>query len=307
MGGSRLQDVTIPGKPHDKLWFTDFDAVNGSLLFTVGLQLLRGRLLSAGDVSGARRVAVVNSTLVKSFFADEDPIGRRSSSMFSTKSRKLPTMPFRNHCIVNDLKKSSTLKHQLIRALTSPIPSPVLAIAPFSFAQSPILPLSSILSAKSSPVSTPTSFYFAPKRSISCCTQYVYMKPKFRLISFGTCADRSRPRPSSGVFGVMSYSVGLQTHELGVPHGSRRPTQQHPLASPSQGNSPCRRRHPSRPRRLLPLRPHPPIPTLGASRPSIHGPSILAPLALLTVGLLACYLPARRATRSIPMIALRYE
>jgi putative ABC transport system permease protein len=44
---------------------------------TMGVPLLRGRLIEARDVAAAPLVTVVNETFVKKFFASEDPLGRR--------------------------------------------------------------------------------------------------------------------------------------------------------------------------------------------------------------------------------------
>ena len=44
---------------------------------TLGLRLSRGRTFSAAEVNGARKVAVVNQTLVTRYFGQEDPIGQR--------------------------------------------------------------------------------------------------------------------------------------------------------------------------------------------------------------------------------------
>jgi putative ABC transport system permease protein len=128
----------------------------------------------------------------------------------------------------------------------------------------------------------------------------------FRLISFSVCAGIGLGLALIGLFGVMVYSVMLQTHELGV----RMALGAH------RGN-------------ILALVLREGFVLVGSgvlvsfltsfltvrvlqSQPwgvSAFDPwtFILAPAALLTTGLLACYLPAHRATRVDPMIALGYE
>ena len=44
---------------------------------TLELPLIRGRLLSAGDIDSARLVAVINQTLGREFFGKGDPIGQK--------------------------------------------------------------------------------------------------------------------------------------------------------------------------------------------------------------------------------------
>jgi len=55
-GGAGTDDVTIPGKPHDKHWTTSFEACSEGYFQTLGLRLLRGRLISSSDIAAARRM-----------------------------------------------------------------------------------------------------------------------------------------------------------------------------------------------------------------------------------------------------------
>ena len=70
-------DATVPGKAHDDPWFTRYDLCSEGYIETLGLHLLRGRLLSEGEISSGGHFAVVNEVLAKRFFAGEDPIGKR--------------------------------------------------------------------------------------------------------------------------------------------------------------------------------------------------------------------------------------
>jgi predicted permease len=55
----------------------NFNAVGSEFFATLGAPLLRGRDFGPGDARGAPRVAVVNESFARYFFGQEDPIGRR--------------------------------------------------------------------------------------------------------------------------------------------------------------------------------------------------------------------------------------
>ena len=58
-------------------WQAIFQLCSDGYFPTLGLRLLRGRLLTEVEVNDARRVAVINETLATKYFPKEDPIGQR--------------------------------------------------------------------------------------------------------------------------------------------------------------------------------------------------------------------------------------
>jgi hypothetical protein len=57
----------------------DFQAISPGYFATLGIPLVRGRLLTDGDRDGTLRVAVVSQTFVRQFLQDRDPIGQQFS------------------------------------------------------------------------------------------------------------------------------------------------------------------------------------------------------------------------------------
>src|SRR5262245_31101715 len=70
-------DIEISGKTHTEPWRAIFQLCSEGYFQTLGLRLARGRTFTATEVNDARKVAVVNQTLVTRYFGQEDPIGQR--------------------------------------------------------------------------------------------------------------------------------------------------------------------------------------------------------------------------------------
>ena len=74
--GSGFRMMGPSGEIRDE---SDFQAVSPDYFVTLGIPLLRGRLLTADDRSGAAHVAVVSQTFVRKFLGGREPIGQQFS------------------------------------------------------------------------------------------------------------------------------------------------------------------------------------------------------------------------------------
>jgi putative ABC transport system permease protein len=80
-GGSWTQTIAIDGGAATLSGTPSvyFNSVSPGYFSTVGMALRRGRDLAAGDTAGAPFVTVVNETLARRYFPNQDPIGHRIS------------------------------------------------------------------------------------------------------------------------------------------------------------------------------------------------------------------------------------
>jgi predicted permease len=78
LGGNNANErAYIQGKPPDyRRTAPSWDRVSPHYFETIGTRLLRGRAIDEHDTPAARHVAVINQTFAHRFFANEDPIGQ---------------------------------------------------------------------------------------------------------------------------------------------------------------------------------------------------------------------------------------
>ena len=304
--GGPESDVVIPGKTHADPWNIMFQLCSEGYFQTMGRHLLSGRLLTESDVEAARPVAVVNETLAKTHFGKEDPIGQK------IKFKVLDEMPqstkdqyFEIIGVVADAKNRGLQEAVQPEAY---IPYSVTgAMERGILVRTAVEPLSMLMLVRRE--------IWAVDRNVALTLtgtlegylqQFSYAGPKFGLILLGVFASAGLVLVAIGVFSVMAYSVSLQTHEIGIRMALGAPTITVLKMVLSKGL------------RLIAIgvalgmlasialtrlvasmfwgvSPRDPVTFLGVL------------LVLVLVGTAACVVPARRAMRVDPLVALRYE
>jgi putative ABC transport system permease protein len=289
-----------PEPPADKLPEMFYEPVNGDYFETLGARLQQGRTFDQTDTVDHPKVVIINETTARTFWPNETPVGKRISS--AGKKRDY----FEVVGVVNDLAFPGDLGEPYTRFE---------AFVPMM--QSPQNYLILLLRSSSNPDALGNSL----RNSIAGLDPEL---PVYRISTARAAVDRGLGSISLlgsllgafatigvilaaiGIYGVVSYTVVQRTGELGIRRALGAQNRDVlwlvlgkgavlVLAGAFIGGVGAY----AVSRLLISV-----IPSLPTRDPVIVP---TAALALVAVALLACYIPARRATRVDPMVALRSE
>jgi predicted permease len=289
-----------PEPPPDKYLEIFYEPVSGDYFTTLGARLKQGRTFNASDTADHPNVVIINETTARTFWPNESPVGKRISSTGPKKDY------FEIVGVVNDLAFPGELGEPYTRFE---------AFVPVTQAAPAYLTL--VLRTSSSAESTAGTL----RNSIAGLDPEL---PVYRVRTARSAVDSGLGSISLlgsllgafaavgvilaaiGIYGVVSYTVVQRTGELGIRMALGAQTRDVLWlvlgkgavlvvtgallgGAGAYGVS----------RLLISV-----IPSLPTRDPLILP---FAAVALVAVALVACYIPARRATRVDPLIALKSE
>ncbi len=281
-------------------------------LRTMEIPLLRGRFFTSQDTTQSPMVVVIDSVFAKQYFPGKDPVGQTITFGFSTPVGPCPIVGVVGH--VSHWGLGETSASTRAQSYFSLYQDPDKWV-PLNYPEWKILVRTPLDAASLIPAIKAEVYGGSGDQTIydvHTMQQIVsesMSSQRFPLMLLGTFAALALLLASVGIYGVISYSVAQRIHEIGirmalgaekqdifrmiVGHGLRLA-----LAGLAIGAAAA----------LILTR------LLSGFSHLLYGVSANDPatfvavsLVLAGVAVLACYVPARRAMRVDPMVALRYE
>jgi len=284
----------------------------------IGIPMLGGREFNEGDVDGAAPVVIVSDALAKRFWPDQEPLGRRikwGNKEFGSpwmtvvgvvgdvRQRGLDTQP-RPTLYVPSLQLGEPIKMQVGITLRDLMTDDARSIELVVRSTSGVAGLQNAVRAAVWNVDPNQPVVrIKTMEQILADTMIVQRFSTSLLAGF---AGIALALAAAGIYGVISYSVTQRTHEIGIRMALGADQRDVLRLVVGQGMVPA----------LIGLG----VGIAGAigltrfMRSLLFNVSVTDPITFGVIGFLlfvvavaACYLPARRAARVDPMIALRCE
>jgi len=295
----------IEGRPiltPDKMVPTNFRNVSPDYFRTMNIPVLKGRAFTAQDDSNALPRLMINQALAQRDFPNEDPVGKRIT--FGTPAPNNEPVWFEIIGVTANTRSLElreeapaelyfTSKQSLFENMAIVVRS---TVEPESIA--PALRQAVAEVDRTVPVSRVKTMEHIVSESVT--------QPRFNLFLLGMFSGLALLLSVAGIYGVTAYTVTQRTHELGIRIALGAQVGDVLRMILGQGMAVIGMGL------VIGL-----IAAFGLMRlmnSLLFGVSATDPftfigitVVLIAAGLLACYIPARRATKVDPLTALRYE
>ncbi len=305
--GGIPSDIEIPGKTHAEKWNAMFQLCSEGYFPVLKIQFIDGRPFTEAEVEGKRKLAIVNQTFVHKYLADENPMGQRVriASLAEVFPDKLSDPWFEIIGVVADVKNNGlqdpvqpeiwvpyTMTGSAARGvLVRTGPDPMTLMNPIR---------QEIWATDSNVALTFTGTLE------SFIASFSYAGPRFGFLLMTVFGVIGLMLVTIGVYSVLAYTTARRTREIGI-RMALGAEKGHVLSLVIRmgvglvgGGI------------ILGI-----IASLAVARViatqlwgvSAYDPVTLTSVAalLLITGIVACWIPARRASRVDPLVALRYE
>jgi predicted permease len=278
----------------------DYRRASGGYFAAMGIPLLRGRTFDATDEVNSPNAAVVSQSLAQRYWPNEDPIGQRIQ--FGNMDGDLRLL----HIVgvvgdVHDYGVDTTTAPTIYANSLQRFPASTWTVVARAQAEPGALVPVMRETVKSLDPQLPINF-----RTLDQVFSSSLDERRFSLVIFGAFGAAALLLAAIGIYGVTTYVVAQSTQEIGIRMAlgaQRRDVLKLVLTGAMSlvligtviglaGAYAITR-----------VMSH----LLFQVTPTDLATFVLVPMVLLIVALVACLIPARRATRVDPLVALRYE
>ncbi len=309
MGGVNINgQFGIAGRSPDQYGYANYRVVSPAYFRALEIPLVKGRYFSEQDNESAEPVAIISQRVADTFFRNEDPLGQRVFSVNDIASReeisKLENWP-KIVGIVGDVKhyglEGRNASDLYVCYMQRPRRSGDMIVTVRTNGEP--TKFSAILrqEVKALDANLPVSFEAMDEIFTRSTADR-----RYNVMLLGTFAALALLLAVIGIYGVMSYAVTQSTKEIGIrlalgaqTHDVIKLVVGQGLVLTALGVVIGLVAAFALTRLMTSL-----LFSVNATDPMTY---VAVALLLLGVGLVACYIPARRATKVDPLIALRYE
>jgi putative ABC transport system permease protein len=304
--GGIPSDIEIPGKTHAEKWTALFQLCSEGYFPVLKIQFIGGRPFTEAEVEGKRKLAVINQTFAHKYLGNENPLGQRVHiAQLEQFPDKLADPWFEIIGVVADAKN---------RGLQD-APEPEMWV-PYTMTGSGARgvlvrtgpePLTMMNAVRHEIWATDSNVALTFTGTLEqFIANFSYAGPRFGFLLMTVFGAIGLVLVTIGVYSVLAYTTARRTHEIGI-----------------------RMALGAEKRDVLGLVIRMGVGLVGAGivlgiiaslavarviATQLWGVSAYDPITLTSVsalllitGIVACWIPARRASRVDPLIALRYE